>query len=83
MEYYYKFMMKLPSAFSTIEYALYIINFIVYHVSDTTAINCFRDHIDSFMMMAGVVLFFTARDHFSYYTSKIIDRVAKAFERPQ
>jgi hypothetical protein len=37
--------------------------------------------MDSFMMMAGVVLFFTARDHLSYYTSKFVDRIGKVFEK--
>ena len=41
-----------------------------------------REQIDSFMMMAGFVLFFAARDHISYYSSKFFEKVHSFFKRP-
>lgn len=33
------------------------------------------------MMIAGFVLFFAARDHCSYYTSKLLEKATKFFNR--
>jgi hypothetical protein len=38
-----------------------------------------RGTIDNFMMMVGVMLFFSARDHFSYYSNKLVKRVTECF----
>lgn len=79
MEEYYRMVMKLPCAFCTIDYALFVLNFMLYAVTDLKDISFCREHIDSFMMFAGFILFFAIKDRISYYSNKLYDKIASFF----
>jgi hypothetical protein len=65
----YKYLARMPSAFCTLDYAIFILNFLIYHAADLSDVKFCIDYIDSFMMFAGLILFFSAKHSITYYSS--------------
>jgi hypothetical protein len=57
----YKYFARIPSAFCTIDYGIFFLNFLIYSFADLKDINFCVDHIDSFLIFAGLILFFSAK----------------------
>ena len=56
-----KYLARVPTAFCTMEYGIFLANFIIYTFADLKDFSFCIEYIDSFMMFAGLILFFSAK----------------------